>query len=234
MLTCNHLQTYYGAAHVLYDISLEVQPGTIACLLGRNGMGKTTCLRSVMGLTPPRSGNIVFQGQDITGRPPHHVARQGIGYVPEDRRIFPNLSVQDNLEIGRLRRRNGDKRWTIDRAYEAFPALRAVRHRTGGLLSGGEQQMLTIARTLMGNPALLLLDEPTEGLSPLIVRDLEELILRLKQEAGLTILLAAQDMRFAFKVADQIQLMERGRIVFRGSIEEARRQEEHLKARLAV
>jgi len=232
MLECEALETYYGAAHVLYGVSLSVRQGSAACILGRNGVGKTTCLRSIMGLTPPRSGDIRFNGRAIAGLPSHRIARLGIGYVPEDRRIFADLSVEDNLLIGE-RQGAGALDWTLAKAYETFPPLAEFRHRMGGNLSGGQQQMLTIARTLMGNPSLLLIDEPTEGLSPIVVRALEEAILALKT-AGLTMLVAAQDMRFAHKVADHLYVMNRGTIVYSGSIDDARRDEAIVRSHLVV
>jgi branched-chain amino acid transport system ATP-binding protein len=232
MLECEALETYYGAAHVLYGMSLAVRQGSAACILGRNGVGKTTCLRSIMGLTPPRSGSIRFDGSAIAGLPAFRIARLGIGYVPEDRRIFADLSVEDNLLIAE-RQHAGGSGWALAKAYEIFPPLAEFRHRMGGNLSGGQQQMLTIARTLMGNPRLLLIDEPTEGLSPIMVRVLEEAIMALKR-AGMTMLVAAQDMRFAHRVADHIYVMNRGTIVYSGGIDEARRDEAVIRSHLVV
>jgi branched-chain amino acid transport system ATP-binding protein len=232
MLECEALETYYGAAHVLYGVSLAVREGSAACILGRNGVGKTTCLRSIMGLTPPRSGSIRLNGAAIAGLPAFRIARLGIGYVPEDRRIFADLSVEDNLLIGE-RKGAGGSGWTLAKAYEIFPPLAEFRHRMGGNLSGGQQQMLTIARTLMGNPSLLLIDEPTEGLSPIMVRTLEEAIIALKS-AGMTMLVAAQDMRFAHRVADHIYVMNRGAVVYSGGIDEAKRDEAVIRSHLVV
>jgi branched-chain amino acid transport system ATP-binding protein len=232
MLTCSNVETFYDSAHVLFGVNLEVAAGRVACLVGRNGAGKTTCLRSIMGLTRPRSGSIRLDGEEISGLRAFEIARRGIGYVPEDRRIFADLTVQENLEVAERRGRNPD-RWTLERAYSAFPSLAEFRTRLGGRLSGGQQQMLTIARTLMGNPRLLLVDEPTEGLSPVIVQGLERMILDLKQ-AGLTLLVAAQDIRFAFRTADHLYVMDRGRIVYSDTIEAARRDQGSIHARLAV
>jgi branched-chain amino acid transport system ATP-binding protein len=232
MLTCSNIETFYDSAHVLFGVSLEVAAGRVACLVGRNGAGKTTCLRSIMGLTRPRSGSIRLDGEEISGLRAFEIARRGIGYVPEDRRIFADLTVQENLEVAQRRGRNTD-RWTLERAYSTFPPLAEFRTRLGGRLSGGQQQMLTIARTLMGNPRLLLVDEPTEGLSPVIVQGLERMILDLKR-AGLTLLVAAQDIRFAFRTADHLYVMDRGRIVYGDTIEAARRDQDSIHARLAV
>jgi len=232
MLVCEGLETYYGAAHVLFDVSLRVETGQVACLLGRNGVGKTTCLRSIMGLTPARSGSIRFKEMEIRGLPAYEVARRGVGYVPEDRRVFSELTVKDNLIVAERRRRDRTG-WTLDHAYRMFPALLEFRDRLGGRLSGGQQQMLTIARTLMGNPELVLIDEPTEGLSPVVVQGLEASIVDLKRN-GLTMLLAAQDIRFALSLADHVYIMDRGRIVYSKPIAEARGDEATMRARLAV
>lgn len=231
MLECRGLDTFYGPAQILFDLSLDVAEGRSLCLVGRNGVGKSTCLKSIMGLAPPRSGGITFQGRTLDGQPPFRRAQCGIGYVPEERRIFADISVEDNLRIAE---RPGDGiAWDLARAYEVFPALREFRSREGGFLSGGQQQMLTIARTLMGRPKLLLVDEPTEGLAPLTVRLLVQAILSLKRE-GLTMLLAAQDMPFAYAVADDVCLIDRGRVVYRGTVEEARRDEDRIRSHLAL
>jgi branched-chain amino acid transport system ATP-binding protein len=188
------------------------------CLLGRNGVGKTTTMRSIMGLTPPREGRIAWKGRDITGWPPYRVARAGIGFVPEDRRIFADLTVAENLDVAsRAGRGDGGsgQTWTAERVFDLFPKLRELQGRAGGFLSGGEQQMLTIGRTLMGNPELLLLDEPSEGLAPLVVDHLGEQIARLKRE-GLTILLAEQNVAFSLTLADRVYVLEKGAIRFSG------------------
>ncbi len=218
MLKVTGIHTYYGLSHILFDVSLEVKEGQVACLLGRNGAGKTTTLKSIMGLVPPRQGKIIYKGEDITGVQPYILARKGIGYVPDDRRIFADLSVKDNLEIA-ARKRDGKGQWTLDRVYELFPSLKAFSERRGGLLSGGEQKMLAIGRALMSNPDLLLLDEPTEGLAPLLVRNLRETIEKLKS-AGLTVLLAEQNVKFTLKLSDYGYIIDDGRICYRGTVEE--------------
>src|SRR5215470_9343023 len=173
LLELSHVDAYYDDSHILFDLSLTVEVGEVVCLLGRNGAGKTTTARSIVGLTPPRAGRITLRGHDLVGLPPFRIARRGIGFVPEDRRVFFNLTVQENLEVARKTWGNGSaSAWTAERVYELFPILRERRRQAGGTLSGGEQQMLTIARTLMGNPEVLLLDEPSEGLAPLVVDNL--------------------------------------------------------------
>ena len=221
LLEVEEIHTAYGLSRVLFGISLEIAAGECVCLLGRNGVGKTTTMRSIMGLTPPGEGYVRWHGKDITGWAPHRVARAGIGFVPEDRRIFAELTVWENLEVGdRAARRPG--RWTIDAVGELFPVLRERRDQRGGFLSGGEQQMLTIARTLMGNPELLLLDEPSEGLAPLVVDLLREKIDELKAQ-GLTILLAEQRVDFALALAERVYVLEKGAVRFSGAATELRR-----------
>ena len=224
MLEVEGIHTFYGLSHVLFGVSLKVEPGEVVCLLGRNGAGKSTTLKSIMGLTPPRQGTIRFKGEDITGKQPYVLARKGIGYVPEDRRIFADLTVGENLEIA-ARKAPGDGGWDKERVYELFPALKEIESRKGGCLSGGEQKMLAIARALMGNPELLLLDEPTEGLAPTLVRALEEQIRKLK-EAGLTVLLAEQNVRSALRLSDRGYIIDKGQIRYQGSIEELLENEE--------
>ena len=220
LLAIENIYAAYGLSRVLFGVSLEVAAGECVCLLGRNGVGKTTTIRSVMGLVRPTSGRVVWQGRDIAGWSPHRVARAGIGFVPEDRRIFPELTVWENLDIAsRAARRAG--RWTIEAVYELFPALYELRNRQGGVLSGGEQQMLTIARTLMGNPELLMLDEPSEGLAPLIVETLLEKTRDLKAH-GLTILLAEQGVDFSLALADRVYVLEKGSIRHSGPAAELR------------
>ena len=214
LLAIDDLHTAYGLSRVLFGISLTIAAGECVCLLGRNGVGKTTTIRSVMGLVPPTSGRIQWKGTDIAGWSPHRVARAGIGYVPEDRRVFAELTVWENLDVSaRAARRPG--RWSIAAVYELFPVLRELRNRPGGFLSGGEQQMLTIARTLMGNPELLLLDEPSEGLAPLVVAALLAKIRELKEQ-GLTILLAEQGVDFSLALADRVYVLEKGTIRYTG------------------
>lgn len=231
MLAVNEIDTFYGSSHVLFKVSLEVKKGEVVCLLGRNGAGKTTTMRSIINLTTPRSGSIVFKGCVITGKPPYQLARMGLGYVPEDRRIFPDLSVGDNLELGW--RKGSAAGWNKQKVYDLFPALRKLDGRKGGYLSGGEQQMLSIARALMGNPELLLLDEPTEGLAPLIVQELEEQIIRLKAE-GISILLAEQNIKSALKLADRGYIIDSGRIRYEGSVKDLQSDEELRKKYLLV
>jgi branched-chain amino acid transport system ATP-binding protein len=214
LLVIDDLYTAYGLSRVLFGISLSIAAGECVCLLGRNGVGKTTTIRSVMGLVPPTSGRILWKGTDIAGWSAHRVARAGIGYVPEDRRVFAELTVWENLDVSaRAARRPG--RWSIAAVYELFPVLRELRNRPGGFLSGGEQQMLTIARTLMGNPELLLLDEPSEGLAPLVVAALLAKIRELKEQ-GLTILLAEQGVDFSLALADRVYVLEKGTIRYTG------------------
>ena len=216
LLELEDVHTAYGLSRVLFGISLEVEAGECVSLLGRNGVGKTTTMRSVMGLTPPSAGRVRFKSRDITGWPPHRIARAGIGFVPEDRRIFAELSVWENLDVAR-RAAARPGRWTIDDGRTScFPVLRDLRDRQGGFLSGGEQQMLTIARTLMGNPELLLLDEPSEGLAPLVVEALLVKIDELKAQ-GLTILLAEQGVDFSLALADRVYVLEKGAVRFAGS-----------------
>jgi branched-chain amino acid transport system ATP-binding protein len=210
LLELDTIHTSYGLSRALFGISLTVNEGECVCLLGRNGVGKTTTMRSVMGLTPPRSGHVRFKGTDITGWAPYRVARAGIGFVPEDRRIFAELSVWENLDVAR-RAAARPGRWTIEGVFELFPVLERLRERQGGFLSGGEQQMLTIARTLMGNPELLLLDEPSEGLAPLVVEALLAKIGELKAQ-GLTILLAEQGVDFSLALADRVYVLEKGSV----------------------
>jgi branched-chain amino acid transport system ATP-binding protein len=212
MLTVEKINTFYGEAHTLFDVSLEIQSGEVVALLGRNGAGKTTTIRSIMGLTPPRSGRILFKGENIAGLPPYVIANKGVGFVPDNRRIFPTLTVRRNLEIAR--KGNGRKDgWTLERIYEHFPKLREIESRLGEVLSGGEQQMLTIARTLMGNPDLVLLDEPTEGLAPIMVREVMKIIHELK-EKGETILLVEQNSTLALSVSERAYILENGHMVF--------------------
>ncbi len=232
MLEVKDIHTYYGLSHILFGVSLTVSRGEIVCLLGRNGAGKSTIMRSIMGLTPPRQGAVVFRGEDITGIKPHLVARMGVGFVPDDRRVFADLTVGENLEISE---RKGGKLepWSKERLYAFFPPLKRLDSRKAGLLSGGEQQMLTIARALMTNPEFLLLDEPTEGLAPLIVGMMEDQILALKH-AGLTVLLAEQNQRTALKLSDRGYIIDNGVIRYHGSIEELRANEETRRKYLLV
>jgi branched-chain amino acid transport system ATP-binding protein len=232
MLKVTGIHTYYGLSHILFDVSLDVSKGEIACLLGRNGAGKSTTMKSIMGLTPPRQGKVVFKGEDITGKDPYVLVRRGIGYVPDDRRVFADLTVGENLEISE-RRTGALVIWDKEAVYDFFPPLRHIDSRRAGFLSGGEQQMLTIARALMTNPEFLLLDEPTEGLAPLIVKILEERIRDLKAR-GLTDLLAEQNQKVALRLSDQGYLIDNGVIRYHGSIEELKAHEELRKKYLLV
>jgi branched-chain amino acid transport system ATP-binding protein len=214
VLVVEDIYTAYGLSQVLFGVSIQVARGECVCLLGRNGVGKTTTMRSIIGLTPPRRGRVVWKGRDVTGRAPYQIARAGIGFIPEDRRIFADLPVWENLDVAT--RGAGPGGFTVERVFDLFPKLRELVDRQGGFLSGGEQQMLTIARTLMGNPELLLLDEPSEGLAPLVVEHLKEQIGRLKRE-GLTILLAEQNVGFSLDLADRVYVLEKGHIRFEGT-----------------
>ena len=233
MLEVEGIHTFYGLSHILFGVSLKVEPGEIVCLLGRNGAGKTTTMKSIMGLTPPKQGSIKFKGEEITGKEPYLLARKGIGYVPDDRRIFADLTVGENLEIAARSSETRFARWDKERVYELFPALKGIESRKGGCLSGGEQKMLAIARALMGNPELLLLDEPTEGLAPMLVLSLEEQIKKLR-ETGLTVLLAEQNVRSALRLGDRGYIIDNGQIRYQGSIEELRENEEVRKKYLLV
>lgn len=222
MLEVSDIHSFYGGAHILHGLSLNVAEGEVVALLGRNGAGKSTTMKSIMGLVRPRSGEVRFCGEAITRRPPYVAARLGLGYVPEDRRIFTDLTILENLEVGRQKPRAGQKEWTAERLFELFPNLAERRHALGGAMSGGEQQMLTIARTLMGNPKLVLLDEPSEGISPLIVEQMAFAIAKLKQE-GLSILLSEQNVHFAKLISDRAYIIQGGRVEFEGTIAELER-----------
>ena len=220
ILEVQDIYTSYGLSQILFGVSLNVDEGECVALIGRNGVGKTTTLRSIMGLTAPRQGTVRYKGTDITGRASFQIAKMGLGFVPEDRRIFPDLSVRENLDVARkpAASRHASE-WTIERVNEIFPILADLGDRKGGYLSGGEQQMLTVARTLMGNPDMLLLDEPSEGLAPLVVRDLAAQIERLKAE-GITILLCEQNAKFATALSDRAYILEKGQVRFTGTIDE--------------
>ena len=219
ILEVEDLHTYYETSHVLFGLSLHVAEGELVVLLGRNGAGKTTTLRSIMGVTPPRSGSVRFRGADIARRPAYEVAQHGIAFIPDTRRIFPDHTVRENLEIAERPSRSGGRGWTIERVWKLFPALHTLDGRKGRHLSGGEQQMLAIGRALLGNPSLLLMDEPTQGLAPLVIRNLAEQILRLQRD-GMTILLSEQNMAFAGPLANRIYVIDHGALRFEGTLGE--------------
>lgn len=233
VLSVEGLNSFYGRAHILFDVTLEVRRGEVVALLGRNGAGKSTTMRSIMGLVASRSGRVRFAGHDISDRQPHQIARLGLGYVPEDRRIFTDLTVMENLEVGRQPRREGAPHWTPERLFTLFPNLADMRDRPGGRMSGGEQQMLTIARTLMGNPSAILLDEPSEGLAPRITEMMAHAVVGLKSE-GQTVVLSEQNLHFAALVSDRAYVMEKGRIRYEGAMAALREDEEVRSAYLSL
>ncbi len=233
ILEIQEIDTYYGQSHVLQGISLSIDEGEVVSLLGRNGVGKTTTLRSIMGLTPPRRGSIIFQGGEIAGKSPFEIARLGIGYVPDDRRIFPDLTTFENLEIARRMSRRKQGYWNIDTVCDLFPVLRDLRSSKGTHLSGGEQKMLAIGRALMKNPGIILLDEPAEGLAPLVVRNLMDVIKRIRDE-GVTILLADQNLKFCRAVADRGYILEKGVMQYQGTMKEIWENEEVVSKYLVV
>lgn len=218
---------YHGLSDVLFGVNIGLEKGEVLALMGRNGVGKTTTFRSIMGLTPPKSGQIIWQGENIVGKKPYEIAQMGIGLVPGEREIFPDLTVWENLDIGRKNPKEGG--WTFEKVFTLFPALKVIQNRKGGYLSGGEQQMLAVARTLMGNPDLLLLDEPSEGLAPLIVRELQSRVIKLRDQ-GETILLAEQNFQFCVETCSRVYILEKGQIAWQGPIEDLKNNEE-LKAR---
>jgi branched-chain amino acid transport system ATP-binding protein len=233
LLTVQGLDAYYGRAQILSGLALEVGAGEVVALLGRNGAGKTTTLKAIMGLVPPAAGAITFRDRAITGLPPHEIAKLGLGYVPEERRIFTELTVLENLSVGRQKPRAGAPVWTEERLFTLFPSLGEMRQRPGGRMSGGEQQMLTIARTLMGNPILVLLDEPSEGLAPRVVEQMAETIARLKAE-GLSVILSEQNLHFATLVSDRAYVIETGRIRYAGTMAALAADESVRRAYLSV
>lgn len=230
ILDIDTINTYYGNSHVLYDVSLDLDEGEVVALLGRNGAGKTTTMRSIMGVTPPRTGQITYRGENITGLSPDTINKRGVALVPEDRRVFPTLTVQENLLLAN--RLAVDPR-PIEEMYELFPILDDLRSSNGRNLSGGEQQMLAIARALVQRPSLLLLDEPTEGLAPVIVDDLREMLKEIVADE-VTVLLSEQNVEFAFELASRCYVIDTGSVVFEGAIEELRNREELLERYLAV
>ena len=227
------LDVYYGTSQILFGVGLSVRQGETMALLGRNGAGKSTTMKAIMGLAPPRRGRVSLRGSVISGLKPHTIARAGLGFVPEDRQIFPEHTVEDNLVIGKKRGPDGQDEWPIKRIYDVFPLLEPLRHRIAGRLSGGEQQMLAIARTLMGNPALLLLDEPSEGLAPIIVQRIGELLRQLRQ-LGSTVLIAEQNMHFCLGLASHATVIDKGQIVYAAGIDELKANEPIRRRYLAL
>jgi len=230
MLQVKDIHTYYGTSYIVQGLSLEVQAGEIVCLIGRNGAGKTTTVRSIMGLTPPRRGSIKFKGEEIMGKSPFTIIRRGVGLVPEDRRIFPRLTAKDNLEIAQRNFRPDG--WTLEKIYDFFPKLKELENHLGTEMSGGEQQMLAIARSLMGNPELVLVDEPTQGLAPLIIQSMVDLIKRLKEK--MSILLVEQNVLFAFQISDRGYVIDKGKILYQGWISDLKGNREVHDRYLAV
>lgn len=230
MLDVHDIHTYYGRSHILQGISLHLQEGEVVCLLGRNGAGKTTTIRSIMGFAPPSSGMIEFKGVVISNKQPFEICQMGIGYVPQDRRVFPTLTVRDNLEVIERRVEGG---WAVDRIFETFPILETLKSRKGSHLSGGEQQILSIARSLMTNPNLLLLDEASEGLAPLIVRTIKDLIQKVSK-TGISVLLAEQNVVFTMEIAQRGYIIDKGRILHQGTTEELKEDKEIVGKYLAV
>lgn len=216
-LSVADLNAHYGPAHILFDVSFAVGAGEVVAFLGRNGAGKSTTFRAIMALIPQRSGTVLFQGEDVSRLPTYEIARRGLGYVPEDRRIFTDLTVEENLEVGTQKPRADAPGWTREKLYDLFPNLAEMRRRPGGRMSGGEQQMLTIARTLMGNPSLVLLDEPSEGLAPKLVEQMAHAIAVMKRES-LSIVLSEQNLHFAKLISDRAVIIEKGRIRFTGTM----------------
>jgi len=225
------IHTYYGTSHILFGVSMHVEEGESVCLLGRNGAGKTTTLKSIIGLTPPKKGSIRFKGKEIAGRPPYRIARMGVGFVPDDRRIFPDLTVRQNILLAK--RELEGSIWNLDRIYSLFPKLKDLDSNMGGHLSGGEQQMLTIARTLMTNPSLLLLDEPGEGLAPLVVKAMGEQLMEIKK-LGVTMLICEHNVGLAMSLSDRAYVMDKGAIRFQGTISDLKANEEVRKKYLMV
>jgi branched-chain amino acid transport system ATP-binding protein len=227
MLRIDCLHTYYGHGHILQGVDLEVPPGRIAAVLGRNGVGKTTTLRSIIGLVLPRSGRVLLGDKDVAGWPPHRIVRVGVGYVPEGRMIFPDLTVMENIQVAQ---RVPAKQWSMDRLFTLFPALAERRRNKGSQLSGGEQQMLAVARALVTDPKVMLLDEPSQGLAPLVVQELSRLITRLRDE-GVSVLLVEQNLKLAEGVADVVYVMVKGKMVYHAPLERFRSEREDVKAK---
>lgn len=219
LLAVDRIHSYYGKSHILHGVSMNLKEGDMTCLLGRNGVGKTTTLKSIMGIVQAGSGRILLRGTNLVGRAPYEIARMGVGYVPEERRIFKSLTVHENLLMGIKHGKTASKQgWTLERVYETFPQLRGRKQNKGAHLSGGEQQMLTVTRTLLGNPDLILVDEPTEGLAPLITRSVLEMLSAVR-ESGVTLLLVEQNFKAAVNLANRFYIMSKGEVVFHGDAE---------------
>ena len=233
ILVVDSIDVYYGSSKILFGVGFEVEKGRTLALLGRNGAGKSTTMKAIAGIAPPARGQIRMRGQNVVERPPYEIARAGIGYVPEDRQVFPEHTINDNLMIGAKPGPNGETDWTLETGYGVFPILANMKDRLAGRLSGGEQQMLTIARTLMGNPEVLLLDEPSEGLAPIIVQEIGRLIRRLR-EMGVTIVLAEQNMQFCLGIAEDSAVIDNGHVVYRDTIENLRANTEITQRYLAI
>ena len=233
MLEVNALDAWYGQAQILFGVSLAVGAGECVALVGRNGAGKSTTMKAIMGLIAKKRGRVAFRGTDISGLPPYRIGRLGLGWVPEDRRIFTDLTVRENLAVARQPKREGAPEWTPEELYALFPNLGAMPDRPGGRMSGGEQQMLTVARTLMGNPYLVLLDEPSEGVAPIIVEEMARMIAALKA-AGVSILLSEQNLHFARLVSDRAVVLEKGEVRFDGAMEDLMSDEALLRTHLSV
>jgi branched-chain amino acid transport system ATP-binding protein len=233
LLELRDVNTFYGRSHILFDVSLSVEKGEVVALLGRNGAGKSTTFRTIIGLTAPSSGEVVFKGETVSGLRAFRICRKGIGFVPEDRRCFPDLTVRENLEVAARREKEVAIPWTVGRIYELFPRLQERERNLGSQLSGGEQQMLTIARTLMTNPEVLLLDEPSEGLAPLVVALLAEMILQIRKE-GVTVLLAEQNLHFCAKVSDRAFVIDKGSVKYQGTMKDLLANDEVKEKYLAV
>ena len=233
LLEVGALNAFYGRAQILFDVAFDVRPGEVVALLGRNGAGKSTTMKAIMGLLPRTTGAISFMGESIIGLPPYRIARMGLGYVPEDRRIFGDLTVMENLDTGRQPPREGAPLWTPEKLFRVFPNLNEMRGRRASRMSGGEQQMLTISRTLMGNPRVVLLDEPSEGVAPVIVEQMADMILELKRE-GIAIVLSEQNLHFAALVSDRVYVLEKGQIRHEGPMNEFVRDDAARRAYLGV
>ncbi|MBO0131921.1 ABC transporter ATP-binding protein [Agrobacterium burrii] len=233
ILDVQGINVFYGASHILFEVSLQIAKGRTLALLGRNGAGKSTTMKAIMGVAPIRTGTIRFSGNRIDGSAPHVVARKGLGFVPEDRQVFIDHTVEENLRIAAKRGMDGREEWTIDTIYDAFPLLATMRQRKAGMMSGGEQQLLSMARCLMGNPDLILLDEPSEGLAPIIVQEIGRLILRLRG-TGVTIVLAEQNMHFCLGISEDAVIIDKGQIVYRGTIEDLRSNRDVANRYLAI